>query len=419
MLFSMTNLRKEVGSSLKSRNMNSNGKAKSRASNGVRSKRNGASGNTMRQTNGQTGIASNGGNSRPVQNKLTTLSGSDFLTTIEVTPNPSVSERILKVLPISPSAFQGTRLTQMSQLWEFFKFTKFHVRYVPAVPTTLACQLVLYLDLDPTDDPSFITDPDALIRQAVAQTGSQQWNFHTAKTIPLAMRADRQFYFTGLDKQNVRFSQQGVAYLVQVTNPINFNGETIQTKLEAGSLFIDWTVQFNIPQINPAAAITMAPTTINPPLIVDLSDAVGNSESYDVLGLRPRTHYILSHRIWFPDTFTGSLECSAPGQRYATYRFLPGSIRVVEGSQPNNIGHIVLQSNDEGTIEDLNIISSPGTLDVFDKHELVLSSVYEEPPSSSTSFKPLRRVLRQSFPIATTVPEDWDKQPFELPESSD
>jgi hypothetical protein len=398
--------------------MNSNGKAKSRASNGARTKRNGASGNTMRQISGQVAIANNGGNSRPIQNKLTTLSGSDFLTTIEVTPNPSVSERILKVLPISPSAFPGTRLTQMSQLWEFFKFTKFHVRYVPAVPTTLACQLVLYLDLDPTDDPTIITDPDSLIRQAVAQTGSQQWNFHTPKVIPLAMRSDRQFYFTGLDKQNVRFSQQGVAYLVQVTSPINFNGEPIQSKLEAGSLFIDWTVQFNIPQINPSAAITTSPTSDNPPLTVDLSDATGGGETYDVLGLRPRTFYVISHRVWFTDTFIGTLSCAAPGRIYATYRFLPGSIRVNEGPDSSDIGHTVVQSNDLGTIENLNISVSQGTLDVFDKHELVISSVYEEPPSSSTSFRPSRRVLKQ-FSVAETVPEDWDVQPFELPRSSD
>ena len=167
-------------------------------------------------------------NRRPVINSVQTMSGSDFFSTVEVQPNVSGIGRIIAKVPISPSQFPGTRLTQLSNLWEFFKFTKFHLRWVPAVPTTLACQFVLYIDLDPSDDPTIISDEDALIRQAVAQTGAQQWNFHVPKTIPLAMRSDRQYYFTGVDKQNVRFSQQGAAYLIQITNPINFNGENIE-----------------------------------------------------------------------------------------------------------------------------------------------------------------------------------------------
>mgnify|MGYP003571891624 FL=1 len=396
--------------------MNANGKTKSRGNMVTRSKRNGNGngGNILRQTNGSVGVANNSGNSRPIQNKLTTLSGSDFLTTIEVRPDPSVGERILKVLPISPSAFPGTRLTQMSQLWEFFKFTKFHVRYVPAVPTTLACQLVLYLDLDPSDDPTTITNPDALIRQAVAQTGSQQWNFHSAKVIPLAMRADRQFYFTGIDKTNVRFSQQGVAYLVQITNPINFNGEVISSPLEAGSLFIDWTVQFNIPQINPSAAITQSPTTRLPALTVDLSDAVGTSESYSVQGLRPRTYYILSHRVYAPDTFPGTLTCARRSVSYFSFRSIAAEIRVNSTGQPSNVGHMVVQSDDDGTIDGLTLSCVGSTLDIFGTHELLLSSLYEEPSSFSSSATPLRRVVeKQLLQLPTTVPADWDEQPFE------
>ena len=415
------NLRKEVGTSFKSHlkySMNANGKTKSRGNTVTRSKRNGNGngngGNTIRQTTGSVGVANSNGNSRPVQNKLTTLSGSDFLSTIEVQPNPSVGERILKILPISPSAFPGTRLTQMSQLWEFFKFTKFHVRYVPAVPTTLACQLVLYLDLDPSDDPTIISDPDALIRQAVAQTGSQQWNFHSAKVIPLAMRADRQFYFTGLDKLNVRFSQQGVAYLVQITNPINFNGEVISNPLEAGSLFIDWTVQFNIPQINPTAAITQSPTTRLPALRVDLSDATGTSETYDVHGLRPRTYYIVSHRLSAPDTFPGTLTAVTNGSVYFSYRSIGTEIRVNYVTAPSEVGHIVLQSDDQGTIQNLSLSCVGSTLDVFGTHELLLSSLYEEPSSFSSSANPLRRVVKQQLlELPVTVPADWDEQPFE------
>jgi hypothetical protein len=112
------------------------------------------------------------------------------------------------------------------------------------------------VDLDPTDDAGTITDADFLVRQAVAQTGAQQWNFHTPKVIQMAMRTDQQFYFTGNDKQNVRFTQQGKAYLIQVTQAVNVSGDPIASDIEAGSIFFDWVVDFNIPQLNPETSIT-------------------------------------------------------------------------------------------------------------------------------------------------------------------
>ena len=238
-------------------------------------------------------------NQRPVVNGVHTMRGSDFFSTVEVQPNVSGSGRIVAKIPISPSQFPGTRLTQLADLWEFFKFTRFHLRWVPAVPTTLACQFVLYMDLDPTDDPTAISDEDALIRQAVAQTGAQQWNFHVPKTIPLAMRSDRQYYFTGADKQNIRFTQQGAAYLIQITNPINFNGEAISTPLQAGSLFIDWTVNFSTPQINPAAVITNAITFNDVQSRITFTDFTPEEATieYTVSGFTPRKYYIVSLNV--------------------------------------------------------------------------------------------------------------------------
>ena len=191
-------------------------------------------------------------NTRLLNNKVYSHSGSDFVTTVTVVAQPnSPADRILAVFPISPSSFPGTRLTQFSSLYEFYKFSSLRLRYVPAVPVTLACQFVLYVDLDPTDDPTSVLNPDSLIRQATAQTGSMQWNFHTPKNIPMAMRTDQQYYFTGKTKQNERFTLQGKAYLIQVTDPVNFNGEPLSQNIVAGSIYFDWTCRFNIPQLNP------------------------------------------------------------------------------------------------------------------------------------------------------------------------
>lgn len=255
------------------------------------------------------GISNPGENVRPLVNKTTLLSGSDYLGKVTVTPTTGTG-RIIKTFPISPSEYPGTRLTQLSNLWEFFRFRKFHVRWVPAVPTTLACQFVLYVDLDPSDDPTIILDEEALIRQAVAQTGAQQWNFHVPKTIPMAMRADRQMYFTGSTKSNPRFSQQGKGYLIQITNPINFNGENIVDTLDAGSLFIDWTVCFGTAQINPSAVAPRSGCTIGSFLpLFDITPlpSVGNN-LLTIGGLVPGETYLISYAFNGACTTTDYIE---------------------------------------------------------------------------------------------------------------
>jgi hypothetical protein len=89
-------------------------------------------------------------NYRPMNNKVHQMSGSDFLSTVTVVPNiTDPDDRILSVISVSPSLFTGTRLAVMSQLFERYRFVSFRVRYVPAVPTTLGCQLLSYLDTDP------------------------------------------------------------------------------------------------------------------------------------------------------------------------------------------------------------------------------------------------------------------------------
>jgi hypothetical protein len=231
--------------------------------------RNGRNGNgratKLRVTNRQNmntksnGLSNSGAIRRPMINRTFVESGSDFLGPLTIKANPATAgDRILLSNSVSPSLYPGTRMSQLSQLWERYRFRTFRLRWVPAVPKTLACQLIIYQDTDPLDDPTIITDADALIRQATAQTGSQQFNFINSMIIDLAQRSDKQLYYTGLDKQNDRFNRQGNFYVIQVTNPLNFNGEPLTEDIMAGSLYVDWTCEFQIAQINPIAA--MAPT---------------------------------------------------------------------------------------------------------------------------------------------------------------
>lgn len=209
----------------------------------------------MRMRPKNRGWSNTGNVTRPMVNRLFTERGSDFLGKVTVRAAPtSPSQRIIFSKAVSPSAYPGTRLTQLSELWERYRFSSFRLRWVPAVPKTIACQFVVYQDTDPNDDPTGLTDFEALIRQATAQTGGQQFNFINPRSIQLAKRGDDQLYYTGLDKQNLRFSRQGNLYIIQVTDPVDFNGAPLSQDIEAGSLYVDWVCHFRTPQINPSAA---------------------------------------------------------------------------------------------------------------------------------------------------------------------
>lgn len=191
-------------------------------------------------------------NYRPMKNGVTRISGSDYLGTVSVVGDSSTAaNKLRKTFPVSPSSYPGTRMTQMSNLWERYRFNKFSLRYVPSVPNTLSAQVMVYQDTDPKDDPSGITDADALIRQATSQTGSQQWNFNQPKRVELASRADKELYYTGTTATNDRFNLQGKAYFIQVSDALDFNGATLGSELTCGSVYADWEVEFQTPQINP------------------------------------------------------------------------------------------------------------------------------------------------------------------------
>lgn len=242
-------------------NKKPNGNSRRRKGNGRAARRRftGTTRKQVFQTNGN-GLSNRGAVRRPLVERKFFEKGSDFLGPLTVKAGANISsaaDRILLANSISPSAYPGTRLTQLAPLWERYRFRRFKLRWVPAVPKTIACQLIVYQDTDPLDDPSSISDADSLVRQATAQTGSQQFNFINPMSIELAQRADDQLYYTGEDKLNERFSRQGNFYVIQVTDPLNFNGGAITDDIMAGSLYVDWECEFQVAQINPSAAAVL------------------------------------------------------------------------------------------------------------------------------------------------------------------
>lgn len=255
---------------LKSR-MARNGK-KSKNGGGNGNNGGGGGGNGNRVTNRMTpsvGLMNVNSNYREMNNRTPVLKGSDLVTTVVAKPSTSIvnpSDSILVNFTASPTSYPGTRLFQLSQLWERYRFISLRYRFVPAVPNTLACQFVMYVDTDPNDDPSAITDRDALIRQALAHTGAQQWNFNLPKNVMLPIRADNQLYYTGITSANERFSAMGRVFLLQITDPVNFNGALLTEPVIAGSLFVDWHIMFQTPQIAVEATSAQVALIQNPGL---------------------------------------------------------------------------------------------------------------------------------------------------------
>jgi hypothetical protein len=242
-------------------------------------------------------LQGNTSNDRSVANRIQQLAGSDFITTLQVKGGSGLSaeDRILLRQPISATSFLGTRVSGLSQFWERYRWRKAEMRYVPAVPNTVACQLIAYIDTDPLDDPSIIPDADQLLRQATAQVGARQWNFNTPRTIPLIIRKDDQLYYTGFDKQNLRFSLQGVLYILQVTDLLNFSGDVIENDLVSGSVFLDWVCEFTMPQINPSFANLSGIGFEQVGALRDVNRPTGSVLSFTqvVSGLTPGLEYLL------------------------------------------------------------------------------------------------------------------------------
>lgn len=230
------------------------------------------------------------GQSRSTTMKTTRISGSDYIGPLSVEGVPDNLNRIRQTFPVSPSYYPGTRLTQLADLWERYRFSKFTVRFVPSVPTSLACQLVMYIDTDPDDNPSTIVTADVLIRQAVAQGGSQQWNFNLPKSTSIMARPDDQLYYTGVTNTDSRFNMQGKIYVIQVTSAINFNGEPLGSSFVCGSLFIDWEIDLSTPQINPDFIAAISP----PPVVLSFADGELLLLNTDpVTGLDPSFEYVV------------------------------------------------------------------------------------------------------------------------------
>jgi hypothetical protein len=179
------------------------------------------------------------------------MSGTDFVGTVTINAGGGEQYSLLANYPVSVSAFPGTWLATQSKLWERYRFNRLSFRFVPATATSVACQLVGWIDTDPYDDPLDFGNNESVIRQALSQYGSSAFNIITPARFDLAQRKDREEYYTGPDRNNLRFTRAGNFFLAQVTRATGFDGKLLTDAFECGSLYVDWDVSFETPQIDP------------------------------------------------------------------------------------------------------------------------------------------------------------------------
>jgi len=193
---------------------------------------------------------------KKVDNKIYYESGDDFLGTIKVKGAfTTVDDQIVTSYELSPSLLTSTRLARMSELFESYKFTSLRIVFKPSVGSTSACQLVAYIDTDPTDDPSGAADRDQLVRTATAHTGNRIWNFTRENAVVMPTSGDGRWYYTGPTALNIRQNVQAKFWLLQSTEASNLLGEPVPEPLTAGSLQIYWTVAFKNAQISKSATL--------------------------------------------------------------------------------------------------------------------------------------------------------------------
>jgi hypothetical protein len=137
----------------------------------------------------------------------------------------------------------------MAPLWEYQRVKRMTFRYVPAVPTTTTGILMAGIDYDPDDTLSDLASTEALVRTLGAHEGTVDAPVWQELAVTAYDKPERQALFTDnsdLDSDN-RFLALGRYYLV-VASSITFeNGSTAGS---LGDIFIDYEIEFSVPQLD-------------------------------------------------------------------------------------------------------------------------------------------------------------------------
>ena len=192
--------------------------------------------------------------------------------------------------------------------------------------------------------------------------------------------------------------------------------------LQAGSLFIDWAVNFSTPQINPSAAIVSRLTNSEQASRLSrasIADIEKGSNVYTISGFIPRRYYGVSMQAEFEedvfvdlklvDPSTGSV-CTFMSLRDATAGAHVRWNMDADAGTPPAPGYYVTQANDLGEIEAEVTVDAVNLSDIFSP-ALIFMPIFEEAPFAAPP-----RVVRHAIskPKNHVTPKTVDFGPCPL-----
>jgi len=172
------------------------------------------------------------------------IRGTDFLSAVTSTNGGNAAGDVLTTQIANPRVLGLARLATMANLFERFKFRRLSFRYVPVANATQTGQLLGYVDYDVIDNPTGLSGVQNLQRAAahLGEKPVQIWEPVTWEVRDVDPLTD---LYTSYDEIEPRWSAQGIFVLLA--------GSAIASNIPLGNIYIDYDVDFFIPQVEEGA----------------------------------------------------------------------------------------------------------------------------------------------------------------------
>lgn len=255
--------------------------------------------------------------------------GTDYLCSINVGATAAAAGDVLYTTVVNPSTLGVSRLATFSRLYERYKFRSLKFRYAPVANATVSGQLIGYVDYDTYDDPTGVSGVQNLQRAAAhfgekpvqVWQGSEKPVFWEIKDIdPMTD------LYVDTDGSDARWTNQGRFVLLAAS--------TIGANQACGNIYIDYEIDFYIPQVEISnangAATKLTGTTDNTTSAIlgtSIAAASWSSIPYSMTGnvlTLPPGSYLIVTRIG--GTGVSALANSSDGTTvYAINSYLTGT----------------------------------------------------------------------------------------------
>lgn len=223
--------------------------------NGVKSRRQGGINPKVSVPRQRQGQKTNGNSTK--------IFGQDFLQTLTFQDptdegNRNVPGAVVVHKRLNPIRFPGSRLSVFAPLFQKFRFTKFDLKYVSAVPSTTAGQMVACFDNDPTWAPT--GSPDEIVRAMMAHKNRKLFHPFDNVVMSLPKSGNVQTFYNDDTGQDIRLNNQAGIFVTIVSPVVNLNGE--QWNSGVGGFWIDWEIEFFLPRISKTGQLTFSNTCV-------------------------------------------------------------------------------------------------------------------------------------------------------------